>query len=150
MLKKIFTELFSSDAAQAETTTHTASASLSANALHDLECRKRAIVADITRLAQELAACSDLGAPIGGLANPTAAAPNSATATATFSMRDGSAVHAAGWLGRGEPWTGERASTSADLASANLAATVSAGGPYPRPDTLAEAVEYFAQKQGAK
>ena len=106
MLKKIFTELFSFDAAQPETTTHTASASLSADALHDLECRKRAIVADITRLAAELAACPDLGEPIGGLANPAAEAPHSATATAKFSMRDGSVMHAAGWLGRGEPWTG--------------------------------------------
>lgn len=44
--------------------------------------------------------------------------------------------------------TGTAART--DRASANLAATDTAGGPYPRPATLAEAAEYFARKKGAK
>ncbi|MCP1558421.1 UNVERIFIED_ORG: hypothetical protein M2438_002505 [Methylobacterium sp. SuP10 SLI 274] len=105
VFKKIFGELFSIDAAQPETT-HTASASLSADALHDLESRKRAIVADITRLAAELAACPDLGAPVAGPVNPAVAAPP------TLSLVGNAA--AAAWLGRGEPWTGEVAATCRD------------------------------------
>lgn len=144
MLKKILIELFSSDAAQPET--HTASASLSADTIRDLECRKRAIVADITRLAEELAACSSLGAPVGGLANPATAASNTTSATATFSLRDGYTVHAAESLGRAEPYTGDDAIARIDLASANLVTTDSVGGPYACPATFAEAAGYSTRK----